>query len=53
MGSLMIFADIQNLYNRENAAGFDFEVDEEAGELIVNQEVWVGILPSLGFSIEF
>jgi hypothetical protein len=52
-GSLTIFADIQNLYNRENVAGFDFEVDEEARELIVNQEVWVGILPSLGFSIEF
>jgi len=52
-GSLMIFADIQNLYNRKNVAGFDFEVDEEAGKLIVNQELWVGILPSLGFSIEF
>jgi hypothetical protein len=52
-GSVMIFADIQNVYNRENVAGFDFEIDEDAGKLIVNQEVWVGILPSLGFTIEF
>lgn len=52
-GAFTIFADIQNLYDRENVAGFDYEIDEDEGELIVDEEVWVGILPSLGFIVEF
>ncbi len=50
-GGLLVFLDIQNVYNRENLAGFDIQLEE--GMLIVSEEAWTGILPSLGFSIEF
>jgi hypothetical protein len=52
-GALVFFADIQNLYDRENAAGFDYEIDEEAGTLDPNPEHWPGFLPSLGVTYEF
>ncbi len=52
-GLLVLFLDVQNVYDRENVAGFDFEIDEEAGTLDPNAEDWPGILPSLGVSYEF
>lgn len=48
-----VFVDIQNVYNRKNVAGFDFEIDEDDGTLVSDTETWPGILPSAGISIEF
>lgn len=51
--SLDVFVDVQNLYNRKNLAGFDFEIDEEEGTLHADQEDWPGLIPSAGISFEF
>lgn len=51
--SMVFFIDIQNVYDRGNLSGFDFEIDEEEGILIANRERWAGILPSVGISVEF
>jgi outer membrane receptor protein involved in Fe transport len=51
--SLVFFVDVQNLYNRRNIAGFDYEVDEEEGVLVTNSEGWPGFLPSFGINLEF
>ncbi len=51
--SVDFFVDAQNLYDRNNPAGFDFEIDEEAGTIAASSEAWVGFLPSAGISIEF
>ena len=50
---LVFFADIQNIYNRKNVAGFDFEIDDEAGTITAEEEYWAGILPSVGITYEF
>ncbi len=52
-GQLTIFADVQNLYNRKNLAGFDHSVDEQTGELVTGLEVWAGIFPSIGVRWRF
>ncbi len=52
-GTLVFFIDVQNVYNRDNIAGFDFQIDEEAGTLTPNAERWAGILPSVGVSFDF
>ncbi len=52
-GTLVLYVDVQNAYDRGNVAGFDFEIDEEAGTLTPNPEQWAGILPSVGVSFEF
>jgi hypothetical protein len=52
-GTLGLFIDVQNAYDRGNVAGFDFVIDEEEGTLMPNPEQWAGILPSLGLSFEF
>lgn len=59
-GRLSVFLDVQNLANRHNTSGFDLELDEVEGPdgeevevLKVEEESWPGILPSLGFSVEF
>jgi hypothetical protein len=52
-GQLHLYVDVHNLYDRRNVAGYDFEVDEESGELIVDEDGWVGILPSAGITWEF
>ena len=52
-GELTFFVDIQNLFDRKNAAGFDIEVDTDEGELDKIVEEGVGFLPSIGVSIEF
>lgn len=48
-----LFFDVQNLYDRANVAGFDIEVDEDEGLLMVAAEEWAGFLPSAGISVEF
>ncbi len=52
-GRLTFFIDIQNLYNRQNLAGFDLQVDADEGVVNLRQEHWAGIFPSLGISWEF
>ena len=57
--ALELFIDVQNLYNRENSAGFS--VDERnfvlspagAVEYIATEQTWLGILPSFGLSWKF
>lgn len=51
-GRLTFFSDVQNLYNRRNVAGFDLEVDEEAGRIIRTEEDWPGFFASAGISWE-
>jgi hypothetical protein len=45
--------DVQNVYNRQNLAGFDVEVDEDAGVVRIDEEHWPGIFPSLGVTWAF
>lgn len=51
--SIDLFVDIQNVYDRRNVGGFDFDVDDESGALLADAESWPGILPSVGVSLEF
>jgi hypothetical protein len=51
-GRLTFFSDVQNLYNRRNVAGFDLEVDEEAGRIVRTEEDWPGFFASAGISWE-
>jgi hypothetical protein len=48
-----LFFDVQNVYDRENPAGFDYDVDEETGTITPNPESWTGILPSVGVAVDF
>ena len=52
-GTLVFFVDVQNVYNRGNVAGFDFDIDQDAGTLTPNAEEWAGILPSVGISFDW
>ena len=52
-GRLVLFLDLQNVYDRKNLAGFDVQLDEEESELIVEPERWPGFFPSLGMRWEF
>ena len=52
-GRLVFFLDVQNVFNRKNVAGFDFEIDEVAGTINAEKEYWAGILPSVGITYEF
>lgn len=52
-GRLVFFVDVQNLYDRRNLAGFDVELDEDAGSVLLEEERWPGIFPSMGLSWEF
>lgn len=51
-GSLTLFFDAQNLYNRENVAGYDLELDEEAGVIRSLPETWPGFFASAGVAWE-
>lgn len=51
--ALDFFVDLQNVYDRRNIAGMDFEIDDEDGRLIGDAEEWPGFLPSAGISLEF
>ncbi|HEX2466493.1 MAG TPA: TonB-dependent receptor [Thermoanaerobaculia bacterium] len=52
-GSLLLFLDVQNVYDRANDAGFDVTIDDETGEVTREPEAWPGIFPSLGVVWEF
>jgi outer membrane receptor protein involved in Fe transport len=52
-GRLTFFVDVQNVYDQKNLAGFDVELDEEAGAVKLREELWPGIFPSLGITLEF
>ena len=52
-GTLTLYLDVQNLYDRANAGGFDLVVDEEEGTVRLEGEDWPGIFPSLGIVWEF
>jgi hypothetical protein len=51
-GSLTLFFDAQNLYNRDNVAGYDLELDEEAGVIRSLPETWPGFFASAGVAWE-
>lgn len=57
--SFEVFIDVQNLYNRENAAGFSLDernfmlLPSGEVEYIPSEETWLGALPSFGFSWRF
>jgi hypothetical protein len=50
-GGVVLYLDVQNGYDRENASGFDVSFDEEDG-LVVEEEAWPGLFPSLGVVLE-
>jgi outer membrane receptor for ferrienterochelin and colicin len=52
-GSLTVFGDVQNLYGKRNVAGFDLEVDDATGDVVLKKERWPGFFASVGFSLEF
>jgi hypothetical protein len=56
-GKLTFFADVQNLYDRDNVAGYDIELDdaETAAEsaILRVEEPWPGFLASAGVSWQF
>jgi outer membrane receptor protein involved in Fe transport len=52
-GTLALFIDVQNVYNRANLAGFDVELDEESGVIRAEEEKWPGTFPSVGVAWEF
>jgi hypothetical protein len=52
-GFVTLYLDVQNVYDRDNPAGFDASVDRETGDLEIETEHWPGILPSLGISWQF
>ena len=49
---LTAFLDVQNVYNRRNAAGQDVEIHDD-GAVIRKTERWPGFFGSAGFSLEF
>ncbi len=53
LGRLGFYVDLQNVYDRGNVGGFDFEIDAEAGTVLRRPEEWAGFLPSLGVLLEF
>ena len=57
-GSVSFFIELQNLYNRENHAGFnvEFEYDvRDDGRVtpLLEKETWAGFVPSFGFNWRF
>lgn len=52
-GTLTFFVDIQNVYDRQNLAGFDLALDTDEMILEIDPEEWTGILPSVGLRWSF
>ena len=57
-GVLTFFLDVQNVYDRQNVAGFDVDFEfglNDDGEIDIEaiHEIWGGIWPSFGISWEF
>ncbi|MCB1035312.1 MAG: TonB-dependent receptor, partial [Acidobacteria bacterium] len=51
-GRLTLFFEAQNAYNRNNLSGFDVVFDDDLGQLVITDEFWPGIVPSLGLTWE-
>lgn len=51
-GTMTIFADIHNVYNRGNVSGVDVKLDEEAGTLAAERELWPRFFASVGVTWE-
>lgn len=52
-GTFVFYLDVQNVYDRKNQAGFDYEIEEDDGTILPNVEEWAGFFPSLGIRWEF
>lgn len=58
-GRLALFLDVHNLYDRKNPRGLAIDektfVQQDDGRIAVlfDEETWLGIMPSFGFSWEF
>lgn len=52
-GELVLYADVQNVYDRKNGSGLDVQFDEDTGEVQRHVESWPGIVPSLGITWTF
>lgn len=52
-GQLSVYVDLQNVYDRGNVAGFDFQFDDETGRVVGTAEEWAGFLPSGGIRWDF
>jgi hypothetical protein len=54
-GRLTVYADVQNLYDRGNVAGYDLEIDDDATPPALRraEEAWPGFLASAGVSWRF
>ena len=50
-GVLTFFADVQNVYDRSNIAGFDVAIDEDE-PLELEAESWPGFFPLIGVTWE-
>lgn len=51
--ALELFLDVQNAYDRQNVGGFEFDIDEVGGTLTREPELWPGVVPAFGLSLEF
>lgn len=54
-GDLTFFIGVQNLTNRSNVRGFDFDLEDEDDVILIESKVqtWGGRLPSLGLTWTF
>ena len=48
-----IVYELQNVYDRGNVGGFDFEIDAQEGTFLRRAEEWAGFLPSAGIRLDF
>lgn len=53
--TITLFADVTNVFNRDNLAGIDYDIDEEDGRFFFTpcQETLLPIIPSIGVVIAF
>lgn len=52
-GECVLFFDVQNVYDRQNVAGYDLSLADEGDGIRLVEEHWPGIFPSVGISFEF
>jgi len=54
-GRIALFADVFNVYDRENAKAYDYDISLLGSQLMVDRGVYgmIGILPSVGVRWEF
>ena len=44
---------MQNVYDRQNVAGYDLGIDDEGTGITLPEEYWPGIFPSVGIYFAF